>query len=146
MVHEFDWSHTAEGELSANTTTEALSPPLPDAGSCGSSRERSWHRDGYSARLQDQHPSKLPPIADNVFFFPPTQPGFSRMTLSSHRLKASSSFFTAKAGRHPFLRPRDVGTTPARQPGGSVLLQAPPMYTAGRCYDHDMGLAWCWKR
>jgi len=72
--------------------------------------------------------------------------GFSRMTLSSHRLKASSSFFTAKAGQHPFLRPRDVGTTPAGQPGGSVLLRAPPMYTAGSCYDNCMGLAWCWKR
>ena len=37
-----------------------LCPPPPEAGSCGSSRERSWHRGRYSARLQDQHPSSCP--------------------------------------------------------------------------------------
>ena len=57
--------------------------------------------------------------------------GFSRMTLSSHRLKASSSFFTVKAGRRSSWV-RGTSARPRQAASG-------PLY-AGRPFLHDWAL------
>ena len=66
--------------------------------------------------------------------------GFSWMTLSSQRLKASSSFFILQGRPAPFLY-GGVSATPRQDSQGGSLRRVPPMYTAGSCYDNAMGLA-----
>ena len=88
---------------------------------------------GYRISL----PAVAPGWPTTFSFSHPPNPGFSRMTLSSHRLKASTSFFTVKAGRRPFLHWRSFGKHRGGQPVGPFA-EGAPIYTAGSCYDNSM--------